>query len=147
MGKDSCFTRLTHYDTLIIGIGVDFSAHAFMHLIEDQSLYPLDVYDSTPHLFNYYPLASDKIVSATHFRYNKELSIHRIEKNPNSFHYQAIYDFLQYTDTLRFFLLGDALCWTLSSSALFHQLQELLLKGITIYGQLDEPHLYPFLRK
>lgn len=145
--EDSPLKRLTDIKTNIIGIGTDFTVNAFYHIIEDCTKnFPLNVYDKSNKLVKYIDFKGVK-VNRKVYRYNQELAKYRIEKKRSLKVREDLKFYLQRNGVLSYFLLGDATCWVIKSELLFYYLQEWLNEGNTIYGELSNEYLIPFLKK
>lgn len=143
--SNSPLSILTARDTLIVGIGTDFSAHAFYHIIEELPNFPLYVYENLPINACYIDFAGD-MVRREIYRYNRSLSAYRFERQIGCDYHSFIKSYLQEHHGLVFYVVGDAICWSISSSRLLLAMISLLDLGMSIYGPLSSTWLTPFIK-
>jgi aminoglycoside 3-N-acetyltransferase len=130
--KDSPMYKLLTLNGKILGIGIDFAAIGFYHLIEDIGKnYPVDVYDnkfSVKYIDSYGDLTVREIAT-----YNKAVSKTRVEKKDGGYSREILLEYLITNKAIYFFKFGRADAWVLNCNKAYNALVEMLDNGLTIY--------------
>ncbi len=132
--KNSPMGRLLKLNGKIIGIGIDFSAIVFYHIVEDFiDNYPVNVYDK-PRIVEYID-NSGKEVKREISTYNKKVSRTRVEQKGGKNSRKILLHYLLKNNAIVFFKFGRADSWILKTNLVYIALVSMLNDGFTIYTE------------
>lgn len=130
--KKSPMGKLLGLNGKIIGMGIDFSAIVFYHIIEDLiENFPIQVYDK-PRMIEYIDNSGKKIKRKIS-TYNKEVSKTRVEKIGGKNSRKILLHYLLKNNAIVFFKFGRADSWLLKTNLVYISLVSMLNDGFTIY--------------
>ena len=132
--KHSPMHKLMDLDGKIIGIGIDFAAIGFYHLIEDvENNYPIEVYDEK--FIAKYIDSHGNIITRYIATYNKSISRTRVEKKDGMYSRKILLKYLTDNNAIYFFKFGKADAWVLDCKKTYNVLLQMLNDGLTIYTE------------
>lgn len=129
---DSPLARLLSLKGKLVGLGTDFAAIGFYHVIEDiEPRFPLDVY-MPPEEISYFDYAGRNVTRFVRV-YDPSVSISRIERPDGNFIRNLLLKHFRKIGLLKEFKFGNANSWIMCTEELHNELKKLLDNGITIY--------------
>ena len=129
---DSPLSRLLDLDSKLIGIGTDFAAMSFYHLVEDLNEYIYPVYLDSENIK--YIDFKGKLVERKVSRYNPCISYYRIERPGGHESRIFLKKYLEDNSIINYFTIGNAKCWVMDANILYSHLMKLYKENITIYS-------------
>lgn len=129
---DSPLAKLLGLNGKLVGLGTDFAAIAFYHVIEDiEPDFPLHVY-LPPEKISYIDFKG-RHVNRKIMRYDPTVSQSRIERPGGQFIRGVLLDHFRKNGIITETRIGNAAAWIMCSKVLHDELRKLLSQGITIY--------------
>jgi aminoglycoside 3-N-acetyltransferase len=128
----SPLAKLLGLNGKLIGLGTDFAAIAFYHVIEDiDPGFPFDVYLS-PDEISYIDFKGSQI-NRKIMRYDPIISESRIERPGGRFIRGVLLKHFRESGIIKETKVGNAAAWIMCANVLHNELKKLLSQGLTIY--------------
>lgn len=129
---NSPLAKLLGLNGKLIGLGTDFAAIAFYHVIEDiEPGFPLDVYLPPDEM--HYVDFKGRNINRKVMRYNSTVSQTRIERPGGGFIRAVLLNHFRKKKIITETQVGSAAAWIMPANDLHNELKILLTHGITIY--------------
>lgn len=129
---ESPLAKLLGLNGKLVGLGTDFAAIAFYHVIEDiEPEFPLHVY-LPPDEIQYVDFKG-RHINRKIMRYDSIVSQSRIERPGGKFIRGVLLDYFRKNGIITEARVGEAASWIMCTNVLHNELKKLLTQGITIY--------------